>query len=74
MSDVLGVDLASSLGAGDAELDRFLGAVGLAVVVGNNNLEFRGLLQTVKLKNSFELGALLFRLAELLGDRSAVKA
>ncbi|MDQ3013758.1 MAG: HAD hydrolase family protein [Acidobacteriota bacterium] len=65
MAAALGFDLAHSLGAGDAELDNFLSAVGLAVLVGNHNLEFRGLLQTIKIKNSFEFGELLFRMAEL---------
>jgi hydroxymethylpyrimidine pyrophosphatase-like HAD family hydrolase len=61
----LGVDLTHSVGAGDTEMDRFLSGVGLALVVGNLNLDYRGLLQTIKLKNSFELGELLFRFAAL---------
>jgi hydroxymethylpyrimidine pyrophosphatase-like HAD family hydrolase len=61
----LGIDLAHSIGAGDAETDRFLNGVGLAILVGNHTLEFRGSVQTLKLKNQFELGALLFRLAAL---------
>jgi hypothetical protein len=35
------------------------------VQVGGNNLEFRGLHSTIKLNNSFELGDLLFRVADL---------
>ncbi len=65
IAETLGVELAHSVGAGDAELDCFLSAVGLAVIVGNADLEFKGLLQTIKIKSSFELGHLLFRLAEL---------
>jgi hydroxymethylpyrimidine pyrophosphatase-like HAD family hydrolase len=61
----LGIDLAHSMGAGDAEPDCFLNDVGLAVIVGNADLEFKGLRQTMRLKNSFELGELLFRLAEM---------
>lgn len=61
----LGVDLTHSLGAGDTEMDNFLNGTGLAVLVGNNELEFRGQLQTIKLKNSLELGALLFQLVEI---------
>lgn len=67
----LGIDLAHSIGAGDAETDRFLNGVGLAILVGNHELEFRGSFQTLKLKNQFELGDLLFRLAEL--QREALK-
>lgn len=67
----LGIDLAHSIGAGDAETDRFLNGVGLAILVGNHALEFRGSFQTLKLKNQFELGDLLFRLAEL--QREALK-
>ncbi|HEX5964466.1 MAG TPA: hypothetical protein VFY51_00995, partial [Pyrinomonadaceae bacterium] len=42
MADVLGVQLGHSLGAGDTELDNFLNGVGLASIVGNNDLTFRG--------------------------------
>lgn len=59
----LGIDLTHSLGAGDTEMDTFLSGVGLAVIVGNHDLEFRGQVQTIKLKNSAELGTLLFQLA-----------
>jgi hydroxymethylpyrimidine pyrophosphatase-like HAD family hydrolase len=65
MAEALSVDLGHSLGAGDTELDRFLDGVGLAVLVGNGNLEFRGKFQTIKIRDSFELGELLFRAAEL---------
>lgn len=61
----LGIDLAHSIGAGDTELDRFLSGVGLAIHVGNIDLEFKGLFQTIKLKTAFEFGDLLFRLAEM---------
>ncbi len=65
MSDLLKCDLRDSLGAGDTELDNFLAGVGLALLVGNNQLNFHGLVETIKLNNSMELGALLFRAAEL---------
>ena len=67
----LGIDLAHSIGAGDTAMDSFLNGVGLAVQVGHNNLEFRGLQQTIKLSNSFELGDLLFRAAELQREMTA---
>ena len=63
-------DLRDSLGAGDTELDNFLAGVGLALLVGPNPLEFRGLIDTIKLNNSFELGMLLFRAAELAADKT----
>lgn len=65
MAEVLGVELRESLGAGDTELDNFLNGVGLASIVGNKQLEFRGCVDTIKLKNSHELGDLLFRAAAL---------
>jgi hydroxymethylpyrimidine pyrophosphatase-like HAD family hydrolase len=65
MSDVLQTDLQDSLGAGDAELDTFLTGVGFAVLVGNHDLPFKGTVETIKLNNSLELGAVLFRAAEL---------
>src|SRR5688572_2092901 len=55
----LGVDLTHSIGAGDTEMDQFLKGVGLAVLVGNQALAFRGLHHTIKLQNVMELGALL---------------
>jgi hydroxymethylpyrimidine pyrophosphatase-like HAD family hydrolase len=64
----LAIELAHSIGAGDTELDSFLSGVGLAVQVGNKNLEFKGLLQTVKISNSFDFGDLLFRLARMQRD------
>jgi hydroxymethylpyrimidine pyrophosphatase-like HAD family hydrolase len=64
----LGVDLAHSIGAGDTEMDQFLKGVGLALVVGDGALEFRGLTQTIRLQNVIELGALLSQLAELQSE------
>jgi hypothetical protein len=65
MSDLLNGNLHDSLGAGDTELDTFLSGVGLALLVGNQELTFRGLVDTIKLRDSLELGAVLFRAAEL---------
>ena len=70
MSDLLHCDLKDSIGAGDTELDTFLAGVGLAVIVGNNQLSFQGLTETIKLNSSLELGALLFRAAELAVNRA----
>lgn len=61
----LGVALEHSMGAGDTEMDKFLSGVGLAIHVGPLDLKFKGLQQTIQLKDSFELGELLFRVAEL---------
>jgi hydroxymethylpyrimidine pyrophosphatase-like HAD family hydrolase len=65
MAQFLNCDLRQSLGAGDTELDTFLKGVGLALIVGNQDLSFRGVVDTIKLKDSLELGAVLFRTAEL---------
>lgn len=62
--------LRDSLGAGDTELDNFLSGVGLALLVGNHELAFRGLVDTIKLRDSMELGAVLFRAAELAASRT----
>jgi len=70
MSELFKSDLRDSLGAGDTELDTFLAGVGLATVVGNNQLKFNGLIDTIKLNNSLELGMLLFRAAELAADKT----
>ena len=70
MAELLKCDMHDCLGAGDAELDTFLSGVGLAVIVGANQLSFRGLIDTIKLDNSMELGALLFRAAELAAHKT----
>jgi hydroxymethylpyrimidine pyrophosphatase-like HAD family hydrolase len=70
MSELFKSDLRDSLGAGDTELDTFLAGVGLATVVGNNQLNFNGLIDTIKLNNSLELGMLLFRAAELAANKT----
>jgi hydroxymethylpyrimidine pyrophosphatase-like HAD family hydrolase len=70
MAKVLNSDLRESLGAGDTELDNFLSGVGLALLVGNHDLTFRGAIDTIKLRDSMELGAVLFRAAELAAGRT----
>ncbi|HEX5889086.1 MAG TPA: HAD hydrolase family protein [Pyrinomonadaceae bacterium] len=70
MAKFLQSDLRDSLGAGDTELDSFLSGVGLACLVGNQELAFRGLVETIKLRDSMELGAVLFRAAELAAGRT----
>jgi hypothetical protein len=58
----LGIDLAHSVGAGDAETDNFLGAVGLAAIVGNADLDFKGLTATLRLPDALAWGRVLFEL------------
>lgn len=70
MGDLLGCELRQSLGAGDTELDNFLNGVGLALLVGNNELKFNGAVDTIKLRDSHELGSLLFRAAELAAGKT----
>ena len=70
MSELLNCDLKDSLAAGDTELDTFLSGAGLAVLVGNLELPFRGVIDTLRLNNSLELGAVLFRAAELAVDKT----
>ncbi len=66
MAELLQCDLRNSIAAGDTELDTFLSGAGLAVLVGANQLSFRGVIETVKLNSSFEFGTLLFHAAELV--------
>ncbi|MGI8409774.1 MAG: HAD hydrolase family protein [Pyrinomonadaceae bacterium] len=70
IAEHLKFDLKESLGAGDTAMDIFLDGVGLAVQVGNLDLSFRGLRQTIRVKSSFELGDLLFRLAGMQEESS----
>lgn len=70
IAELLKFDLASSVGAGDTEMDKFLSGVGLAVLVGALPLEYQGLVATLRIGTSLELGDLLFKLAAMLGERS----
>ena len=65
MAELLNCELRQCLGAGDTEMDSFLDGVGLALIVGGQDLKFRGLVDTIRLKDSDELGSLLSRAAEL---------
>lgn len=58
----LDIDLDHSVGAGDAETDTFLSAVGLAAIVGNADLDFKGTQVTLRLPNPLAWGGVLFEL------------
>ena len=72
-ADFIGFDMAASVGAGDTAMDVFLNAVGMAIHVGARDLEFRGLLSTIRVANSFELGDILFRLAGIQELQNAIE-
>ena len=61
----MGTEVGEWLGAGDTPMDTFLQDVGLAVVVGGLDLDYHGRHQTVRIRDSLELGALLFELSSL---------
>jgi hydroxymethylpyrimidine pyrophosphatase-like HAD family hydrolase len=63
LAGALGISLEDSIGSGDAEPDTFLDAVGLAVIVGNQDLAFKGLRDTLRLPNAPAFGDLLIALA-----------
>ena len=62
----LGLSLADSIGAGDAEADTFLDEVGFAAIVGNQDVAFRGRSDTVRLADPPAFGELLLATAEAL--------
>jgi hydroxymethylpyrimidine pyrophosphatase-like HAD family hydrolase len=62
----LGVALADSVGAGDAETDTFLNEVGLAAIVGNQDVDFKGRIDTVRLPDAPAFGEMLLAIAESL--------
>ena len=64
MARLLNFELQHSVGAGDSPMDNFLNGVGLSVHVGNMNLPFNGIHQTIKLDGFFEFGDLLYRFAD----------
>ena len=55
----LGFDLAESIGAGDAPPDDFLDACGLAIIVGGNAVDYKGLRDTARVDDIAGLGRLL---------------
>ena len=55
----MGIDLTASIGSGDAPPDDFLSAVGFAIIVGSNEVEYRGLEHTVRVEGIADLGRLL---------------
>jgi hydroxymethylpyrimidine pyrophosphatase-like HAD family hydrolase len=65
LANLLNIDLAQAVGAGDSPMDSFLKGVGLAVQVGGHDTEYKGLLATIKVDDSLEFGAVLFRLSQL---------
>ncbi|AEG93724.1 HAD family hydrolase [Ramlibacter tataouinensis] len=60
----LRVSLADSIGAGDAETDTFLDEVGFAAIVGNQDVGFKGRVDTVRLPDAPAFGELLLSVAE----------
>jgi hydroxymethylpyrimidine pyrophosphatase-like HAD family hydrolase len=67
----LGVDLSESVGAGDAETDRFLQGVGCSVIVGGLDVPYRGLALNLRVPHSHALGDLLAELVALQRDHGA---
>ena len=64
MARHLGIALERAIGAGDAEPDNFLNEVGLAVIVGNAELEYRGMHDTLRVPDASALGELLCAAAD----------
>lgn len=65
MARLLNVELDHSIAAGDTPMDIFLDGVGLSVHVGNGNLPFKGIRDTLKLPGFVEFGQLLFHFAAM---------
>ena len=71
-ADYIGFQMDASFGAGDTPMDVFLNGVGMAVHVGPMDLDFRGLITTIRVADSFELGDVLFRLAGIQELENAI--
>ncbi|WP_280153481.1 HAD hydrolase family protein [Piscinibacter sp. XHJ-5] len=67
MARHLGIDLEHSVGAGDAQTDTFLSAVGLAAIVGNAELDFKGIRATLRLADPLAWGRVLVQLGSATG-------
>jgi hydroxymethylpyrimidine pyrophosphatase-like HAD family hydrolase len=59
LGDRLDLSLKDSIGAGDTEMDIFLKELGFAIFVGNPQLSYRGIVNTVAVKDPRELGDLI---------------
>lgn len=55
----LGIDLAASIGSGDAPPDDFLAATGFSIIVDGHAVEYQGLRHTVRVAGIAALGELL---------------
>jgi len=64
LASALGISLADSVGAGDAETDTFLDEVGLAAIVGNQDIGFKGRYETVRLPDAPAFGEMLLAIAD----------
>jgi|KBSSwiStaDraftv2_1062776.scaffolds.fasta_scaffold281664_2 hydroxymethylpyrimidine pyrophosphatase-like HAD family hydrolase len=64
-------DPTQALGAGDTSMDTFLSEVGLAVIVGEAKLPFRGVKKTIRVATPLELGELVLAYAKLLRAKSS---
>jgi hydroxymethylpyrimidine pyrophosphatase-like HAD family hydrolase len=71
MARHLGIALERAIGAGDAEPDNFLNEVGLAVIVGHAELEYRGVHETLRVADASALGELLCAAADAAAERAA---
>lgn len=66
LAERLGISLPDSIGAGDAPADNFLDAVGLAVIVGDGALDYRGRQETIRIDQPATFGRMLIAIAAAL--------
>jgi len=71
LAERFGLSLKDSIGAGDTEMDSFLGETGLALIVGAGHVPYTGRADTVRLGNPNELGDVLNALANLIRNKPA---
>jgi len=70
MAKILGISLPDSAGAGDTRMDRFLSDVGLAIIVGDDDLPYKGIRETLRAHDPIELGQVISNLAEYARSKS----
>jgi hydroxymethylpyrimidine pyrophosphatase-like HAD family hydrolase len=63
LAEIMAMDLAHSIGAGDSPIDTFLTAVGFAVQVGGQDLGYRGTAGALRMPDPPALGRLLLDVA-----------
>lgn len=63
------LSLPDSFGAGDTVMDSFLSELGMAVIVGDSELPYRGKIETARVRSPIELGDVIIAVGQLVKQK-----